>query len=87
MWVVGGGIQQLLRWVEWADIACDEHRLAIDVDDGGEAGPTGEALCGVPLEELRSQEQTLILLCVKLIWAGSKVRGEQHGIEILIKAN
>lgn len=73
--VVGRGIQQLLRWVKGTDVTCDEHRLAIDVNDSGEAGPLGETLHGILLEELRSEEQTLIFLCVKLVWTGQRSIG------------
>lgn len=70
--VVGRSIQQLLRRVKGADVTCDEDRLAVDVDDSGETGPLWEALHGVLLEELRRQEQTLIFLCVKLVWTGQR---------------
>lgn len=71
--VVRGCSQQLFGGVEWSNVACDEDRLPAEVYDGGHAHSVRVLLSSLPLKFLRSLQQVLVLLAVKLC---AEVKGD-----------
>lgn len=64
--VARGCSQQLFGGVEWSNVPRDEDRLPAEVYDGGHAHSVWVQSSSLPLKFLRSLQQVLVLLAVKL---------------------